>query len=65
MTVPLPVPALLMVSVEVRRLKVAVTARAADIVTVQLPVPLHAPLQPLKAEPVAEEAVSVTTVPLV
>lgn len=63
-TVPLPVPALFTVTVEVSRLNVAVTVCAADIVTVQLPRPLHAPLHPVKAEPTAELAVRVTIVPL-
>jgi hypothetical protein len=40
--------------------KVAVTLRAALIVTVQVPVPVHAPLQPVKDEPAAGVAVSVT-----
>jgi hypothetical protein len=44
-------------------LKVAVTARAALMVTVQAPVPLHAPLQPPKVDPEAAEAVSATCVP--
>jgi len=44
-------------------LKVAVTVRAALIVTVQLPVPLHAPPQPVNVEPEAALAVSVTCVP--
>ena len=43
---------------------VAVTVVSVIIVTVQLPVPLHAPpLQPLKAYPAAGLAVSVTTAP--
>ena len=45
-------------------LKVAVTVFAALIVTVHLPVPVHAPLHPLNTDPEAAEAVSVTTVPL-
>jgi hypothetical protein len=45
-------------------LKVAVTVRAALIVTVQLPVPLHEPLQPANVEPAAALAVSVTCVPV-
>ena len=44
-------------------MNVAVTVRAWDIVTVQVPVPEHAPLQPPNVEPDAAEAVSVTTVP--
>ena len=45
--------------------KVAVTVVAADIVTVQEPVPEQPPpLQPLKVEPAAGVAVSVTAVPL-
>ena len=36
---------------------------AASIVTLHAPLPLHAPLQPVKVEPVAAVAVSVTTVP--
>jgi hypothetical protein len=46
-------------------LKVAVTDRAAVIVTMQLPVPVHAPLQPLNVDPAAAAAASVTLVPLV
>jgi len=43
---------------------VAVTERACVIDTEQLPVPLHAPLQPLKVFPPVGVAVSVTDVPL-
>jgi hypothetical protein len=43
--------------------KVAVTARATDIVTVQAVVPAQAPLHPEKVAPAAAVAVSVTTVP--
>ena len=43
--------------------KLAVTLLAAVIVTVQLPVPVHAPLQPVKVEPVVGMAVRVTIVP--
>src|SRR5580704_2469758 len=42
---------------------VAVTASAAFIVTTQLPVPLQAPLQPVKLQPVAGDWVTVTCVP--
>ena len=44
-------------------LKVAVTLLAADIVTVQLPVPEQEPLQPPKVEPEAADAVNLTLVP--
>jgi hypothetical protein len=42
------------------RAKVAVTLRAVLIVTEQVPVPVHAPLQPAKDEPAAGVAVNVT-----
>jgi hypothetical protein len=42
---------------------VAVTDLAADIVTVQVPVPEQAPDQPVNMEPLAGAAVSVTLVP--
>jgi hypothetical protein len=45
--------------------KIAVTACAALIVTLQAPVPVQAPLQPAKVEPVAGAAVRLTAVPLV
>jgi hypothetical protein len=45
--------------------KVAVTVLSASMVTVQVPVPLQAPLQPAKVEPVAGVGVKVTTAPLV
>src|SRR5512138_3837143 len=44
---------------------VAVTDRAAVMVTMQLPVPVHASLQPANVEPDAAAAVRVTVVPLV
>jgi len=65
-TVPLPAPALLTVSVKDCKAKVAVTEVAALIVTVQVPLPVQPPpLQPLKVEPAAGAAVKVTKVPLV
>jgi len=42
---------------------VAVTDLAASIVTLQEPVPLHAPAQPPKVEPTEAAALSVTTAP--
>ncbi len=63
-TVPLPVPPL----VTVRRwdvaANVAVTALAASMLTTQFETPLHAPVQPAKAEPEAGVATSVTRVPI-
>jgi hypothetical protein len=64
-TVPAPVPAFVTLSAKVDELlNVAVTVRAAVIEVVQAPVPVHAPLQPAKVEPLAATAVSVTDVPL-
>ncbi len=60
-----PLPALVTVRPKVLRLKVAVTDRAASIVTIQVPVPEHAPLQPAKTESADGMAVRVTRVPLV
>ncbi len=44
-------------------MNVAVTLLAASIVTTQSVVPLQAPPQPVKVEPVFAVAVNVTTVP--
>ena len=64
LTVPAPVPGLETVSAKVG-VNVAVTAVAAVSVMAQGPVPVHAPpLQPVKTDPTAGVAVSVTTVPL-
>jgi len=66
-TIPVPVPFLVTLSVEVlggvAAANVAVTLWAAVIVTAQLPVPVQAPLQPVNVEPVAGVAVRVTFVP--
>ena len=61
-TVPLPAPD--PVTVTVLRVKFAVTAWAAVIGTVQVPVPVQAPLQPEKDDPEVAVGVSVTDVPL-
>jgi hypothetical protein len=63
-TVPAPAPARLTLSAKDCRAKVAVTELAAFIVTVHVPVPVHAPLQPVNVAPAAGVAVSVTAVPL-
>ncbi len=44
--------------------KVAVTLFAASTTRAQLPVPVHAPLQPLNVEPEAAVALNATLVPL-
>src|SRR5262245_57374170 len=63
--VPLPAPLLLTVSAKLWTAKVAVTEVAALMVRAQVPVPVQAPpLQPVKVEPAAGVAVSVTAVPL-
>src|SRR5437667_5568961 len=63
-TVPVPVPAGVTVNTKVGA-KVAVTVVAAESVIMHEPVPEHPPpLQPVKVEPAAGVAVSVTTVPL-
>jgi hypothetical protein len=61
-TVPVPVPANVTDSDEVPKLKVADTEVSAVIVTVQDPVPLHAPPQPVNTESVFGTAVKVTFV---
>jgi hypothetical protein len=63
-TVPVPVPFVETVSGNVESANDAVTDSADVIVTTQLPVPLHAPLQPANTDPLAGTSVSVTTVPL-
>ena len=63
---PLPVPTLLTATARLKRcrVKVAVTDRAALIVTVQTSVPVQWPLHPLKIHPAAALARRVTGVPL-
>jgi hypothetical protein len=63
-TVPVPVPVFTSVRAKLWIVNVAVADLAAFIVTTQLPVPVQAPLQPLKVDPAAAAAVSVTEVPL-
>ena len=62
LTEPEPVPAFVTVSVR-SATNVAVTERAALIVSVQPPVPEHAPDQPANLEPAAGVALRLTTVP--
>src|SRR3989441_2703522 len=64
-TVPLPVPAGVTVRVKVCGERVAVTVVAGETVTTQVRVPEQPPpVQPVKVEPAAGVAVSVTAVPL-
>jgi len=63
-TLPLPVPEFVTLSVNDDCTKLAVTAWAALIVTVHVPVPVQPPLQPANVEPAAGVAVNVTAVPL-
>ena len=64
-TAPLPLPVVLTERVKVCRLKLAVTARAVLMVTLQVvPETALQPLQKAKVEPEAGVAVRVTTVPL-
>jgi hypothetical protein len=62
LTGPLPLPDLATVRIW-PTLKVAVTLRAADMVTTQVVMPLQAPDQPAKTEPGLGAAVSVTALP--
>ena len=65
-TIPVPVPFFVTLSEwtlgSATGANVAVTARTVLIATVQFPVPVQAPLQPVKVEPVAGAAVRVTDV---
>ena len=60
-TVPEPLPLFATERVCVSCVKAAVTLRAEDIVTSQLPIPLQAPLQPVKLESGAGVGMSTTT----
>ena len=62
-TDPVPVPDLVTVRVNAG-LNVAVTVLFALIVAVHFPVPVHAPLHPVKTDPAAALASSVTCCPL-
>ena len=64
MTVPVPLPVLLIVSVVGAAVKVAATVCVPFMTTTQGPVPLQAPPQPAKVEPPVGVAVSVTVLPL-
>ena len=64
-TVPAPLPVRAMVSAYDKRVNVAVTDCALDIVTVQGPVPEHTPPdQPAKLDVASGLAESVTTAPV-
>jgi hypothetical protein len=63
-TEPAPVPVFAAVMANVIGAKVAVTDFATSSVTTQAPVPVHAPLQPVKTRPVDGVAVKVTGVPV-
>ena len=62
-TVPEPLPDLVVERVNVFWVKVAVTDLMLSIVTIQLPVPVHAPLQPVKVELTPAVAVRTTVEP--
>ena len=63
MTIPVPVPDFVTVKLYVVVAKLAVTDFAALIVTVQVPVPEHAPDQPEKVDPLLVAAARVTDFP--
>jgi hypothetical protein len=66
LTVPAPLPDLFTVRAKDWTTKPAVTVVAAFMVTTHVPVPVHPPpVQPVKVDPAAGVAVSVTGVPLV
>jgi hypothetical protein len=62
-TVPVPDPDFVTESRKVASENVAVTERAADMLTTQAPVPEQSPLQPVKAEPAFGLGVRVTFCP--
>src|SRR5260221_7626100 len=61
--VTVPGPVAVTVSASWSRTNAAPTERACDIETTHAPVPLHAPLQPVKCEPAWGVDASVTEVP--
>lgn len=63
LTVPLPVPALVTVTGKLSTVNMAVTLRAVLMVTLQVPVPVQAPPQLAKREPVAASGVKLTELP--
>ncbi len=65
LTLPLPVPDLLTLRVNVCKAKLALTDFEEPIVTAQGPVPVHAPLQPVKVELLAGVGVRLTVAPAV
>ena len=62
-TTPVPVPVCWTVSEWVVSVNVAVAVFAAVTATVHVPAPLHAPLQPVKVEPLVANAVRTTVAP--
>lgn len=62
--VPLPFPVFVTLSRCCTLLKMAVTFLASSMVTVQVPVPLQAPVHPAKEDPASGVAVKETTWPL-
>jgi len=59
-TVPAPVPAFVTVTANDWSVNVAVTLRASVMETVHVPVPVHAPLHPVKVEPALAAAARTT-----
>lgn len=63
LTTPFPFPVLLTVKVSGCGRKVAVTDFVLSMTTVHVPVPVQGPPHPMKSEPAADVAVSVTETP--